>query len=206
MNGRSNGKPTHQSHFDGSPRRNVLRRRGRCRYAPFIIPREIDRVERGFAALGVAAFILSALAPATMATADKVEHSLCVLILHQERVELEERELSVDLALARATAAESIFALAEALWKDDLIEPLAFFSADWAFWDYSIGKLLELFVLVPVGALVLICGHTPNLFNVTAEFQKLSMLPTPREAVNLPKKYPILPARRRRSRPQWLAL
>ena len=79
--------------------------------------------------LGVAASILSALAPATAATADTIEHPLCVLILHQERVELEERELAVDLALSRSNAEESIFALVDALWKDDLIERIGYLTA-----------------------------------------------------------------------------
>ena len=77
----------------------------------------------------VAAFILSALAPASAATADRVEHPICVLILHQERVELEERELAVDLAVSRLAADESIFALVDALWKEDLIERLRYLSA-----------------------------------------------------------------------------
>jgi len=71
--------------------------------------------------LTVAAFILSAVPTISAATADDVE-PICALILHQERGELENWELAVDLAESRLAAAESIFKLVDALWKEELIE------------------------------------------------------------------------------------
>ena len=80
--------------------------------------------------LGVAASILSVLAATSAATADNVEHPECALILHQERVELEEWKLAVNLAVSRSAAAESIFALVDELWKDDLIEQFFHLTTD----------------------------------------------------------------------------
>jgi len=80
--------------------------------------------------LGVAGFILSVLAAVPAATADNVEHPECALILHQERVELEQWKLAVNLALSRSAAAESIFALVDELWKDDLIEEFTHLTAE----------------------------------------------------------------------------
>lgn len=79
--------------------------------------------------LGVAASILSALAAASAVTADNVEHPECALILHEERAELEQWELAVKLAESRLAAAESIFALVDELWKDELIEQFLHLTA-----------------------------------------------------------------------------
>jgi hypothetical protein len=50
------------------------------------------------------------------------DQAICTLILYQERRDLDEWELGVDLAKTRLAAAESIFELVDALWKEDLIE------------------------------------------------------------------------------------
>lgn len=78
------------------------------------------------ASLGVAASILCALAAVSAAADDEVEHPICTLLLHEERIELERWELSVDVAEARLAAAESIFVMADALWKDELIERIRY--------------------------------------------------------------------------------
>ncbi len=78
------------------------------------------------ASLGVATSILCALAAVSAAAADEVEHPICTLLLHEERIELEKWELSVDVAEARLAAAESIFVMADALWKDELIERIRY--------------------------------------------------------------------------------
>ena len=74
------------------------------------------------------AFIFSTLMPAFAAIADIAEHPLCPLVQHQVRVDLEERELDIDLAISRSNAAEAIFSLADELWKDELIERLRYLA------------------------------------------------------------------------------
>ena len=76
--------------------------------------------------LGVAASILCALAAVSAAAADEVEPPICTVLLHEERIELEKWKLSVDVAEARLGAAESIFVMADALWKDELIERIRY--------------------------------------------------------------------------------
>jgi hypothetical protein len=77
------------------------------------------------ASLGVAASILLALAAVSAPTAAEAD-PFCALVLHEERIELQETKLSVDVAEARVVAAETIFVMADALWKDELIERIRF--------------------------------------------------------------------------------
>ena len=79
--------------------------------------------------LGVAASILCALIQVSAAAADEVDHAVCALILHEERGDVEDAELAVDLAESHLAAAESIFELVDALWKEELIERLNYLFA-----------------------------------------------------------------------------
>jgi hypothetical protein len=78
--------------------------------------------------LGIAAFILSAVPAVSVVTADEVD-PICALILHEERGDLEDWKLAVDLAESRLVAAESIFKLVDALWKEELIERFVHLTA-----------------------------------------------------------------------------
>ncbi len=69
--------------------------------------------------LGVTASILSVCFVWSATTADEAVHPICPLVLHQERVDREELELAVDLAVSRLAAAESIFTLVDQLWEKD---------------------------------------------------------------------------------------
>ena len=79
--------------------------------------------------LGVTASILSVCFVWSATTADEAAHPICPLVLHQERVYLEERELAVDLAVSRLAAAESIFTLVDQLWEKDAVERMVYLAA-----------------------------------------------------------------------------
>lgn len=71
-------------------------------------------------------FILALAAPAPGVLASEASNPLCTLVQHEERLDLEQMELVVGRAESRLAAAEQIFALVEALWKDELIERIAY--------------------------------------------------------------------------------
>lgn len=77
--------------------------------------------------LGVTASILCALLPA--AAAGEPAHPICPLIVHQERVDGEERELEVELAESRRAAAQSIFDLVDQLWQSETVERIVYLAA-----------------------------------------------------------------------------
>ncbi len=79
--------------------------------------------------LGVTASILSLCFVWSVTTADEAVHPICPLVLHQERVDREELELAVDLAVSRLAAAESIFTLVDQLWEKDAVERLVYLTA-----------------------------------------------------------------------------
>ncbi len=83
----------------------------------------------GVCGLGVTASILSALVVSPLATADEATHPICPLVLHQERVDHEERELAVDLAVSRLAASDSIFTLVDQLWENDAVERMVYLAA-----------------------------------------------------------------------------
>jgi hypothetical protein len=70
----------------------------------------------------VTASILCALAVVPAATAGEVDRSVCAFVLYQERDDLKESELAVDIAESHLVAAKSIFDVTDALWKQDLTE------------------------------------------------------------------------------------
>ncbi len=72
--------------------------------------------------LAVTTSILCVLAAVSAATADEIDHSVCTLVLHQEYDDLKEFELAVDIAESHLAAAESIFEVTDALWKEELTE------------------------------------------------------------------------------------
>jgi hypothetical protein len=81
--------------------------------------------------LGVTASILSVCFVWSATTADEVVHPICPLVLHQERVDREELELAVDLALSRLAAAESIFTLVDQLWEKGAVERMVYLTAQY---------------------------------------------------------------------------
>ena len=80
--------------------------------------------------LGVTASILSVCFVWSATMADEAAHPICPLILHQERVDREELELAVDLAVSRLAAAESIFTLVDQLWEKDAVERMVYLTAE----------------------------------------------------------------------------
>ena len=83
----------------------------------------------GIRGLGITASILGALVVSPLAAADEAVHPICPLVLHQERVDHEERELAVDLAVSRLAASESIFTLVDQLWENDAAERMVYLAA-----------------------------------------------------------------------------
>jgi len=71
-------------------------------------------------------FILALAASAPGVRASEASNPLCTLVQHEERLDLEQMELVVARAESRLAAAEQIFALVEALWKDELIERIRY--------------------------------------------------------------------------------
>ncbi len=78
--------------------------------------------------IGLTVSILCAVVVTGVATADETVPSICPLILHQERVDGEERELAVDLAESRLTAAAAIFTLVEELLENDAVERMVYLT------------------------------------------------------------------------------
>jgi len=54
------------------------------------------------------------------------QRSVCKLVIHEERLELEETQLALSLARSDFAAYEKIFKLIEELWKGDAIERMAY--------------------------------------------------------------------------------
>jgi hypothetical protein len=77
----------------------------------------------------IALSLLALSAPLSAEPADEGSHPLCMLARYEERLDLEARELAVDRADSRLVAAEQIFALVDALWKDELIERIVHLAA-----------------------------------------------------------------------------
>jgi len=69
------------------------------------------------------------LLPAPPAMAQDGFDGLCPLFLQQERTELEDLELAVQLDETRLVVAEEIFFLLEGLWQNDLVGRLPYLSA-----------------------------------------------------------------------------
>ena len=76
----------------------------------------------------VAPHFLCALIVSSVTTAAVDVHPICPLVLHQEQVNREERELAVDLAVSHLAASESIFTLVDQLWKDDAVERMVYLT------------------------------------------------------------------------------
>ncbi len=73
--------------------------------------------------------VLLAVAFASAVHAEDRSASLCRLLLEQARIEVADHELAVQQAETERQAAEEIFALADGLWKKQLIERLIFLRA-----------------------------------------------------------------------------
>ena len=83
----------------------------------------------GIRGLGIIASILGSVVASSAAAADDGVDLICPLVLHQEQVNREEREIAVDLALSRLAAAESIFELVDRLWKDEAVQRIVYLAA-----------------------------------------------------------------------------
>lgn len=70
-----------------------------------------------------------ALAGSLPAPAAEIYPPLCDLVIHQERLDLEEYRLLLDLARSDFAAYEEIFGLIEALWREDAIERMVYVEA-----------------------------------------------------------------------------
>lgn len=81
------------------------------------------------AVLGMTASILTALVIPGVMLADEAVHPICPLVLHQEQADRDERELAVELALSRLTAAESIFTLVHQLWEEEAVQRITYLAA-----------------------------------------------------------------------------
>ena len=81
---------------------------------------------RGF---GVSTSMLAALIVSLPAAAADSPHVICPLVLQQERVNREERELAVEIAEARLAAEESIFSLVDQLWNNDAVERIVYLTS-----------------------------------------------------------------------------
>ncbi len=78
--------------------------------------------------IGLTVSILCAVVVTGVATADETVPAICPLILHQERVDGEERELAVELAESRLTAATASFTLVEELLENDAVERMVYLT------------------------------------------------------------------------------
>jgi len=58
--------------------------------------------------------------------ASETSNPLCALVQHEERLDVEQLELEAARAESRLSAAGQIFTLVDALWKDELIERIAY--------------------------------------------------------------------------------
>lgn len=83
----------------------------------------------GIRGLGMTASILVAVVASSIATAADGFDLICPLVLHQEQVNREEREIAVDLAVSRLAAAESIFDLVDRLWKEEAVQRIVYLAA-----------------------------------------------------------------------------
>ncbi len=63
------------------------------------------------------------------AQAQAIQETLCGLVLHEERLELQEWELELDLARSDFAAFEKIFKLIDELWRDNAIERMTYLKS-----------------------------------------------------------------------------
>ena len=82
-----------------------------------------------FSALAPVLLTLLVVVPAPSDAGSSSDDPVCLVIQHQERVDLEEMELEVQLARTRHRAAAQIFDLVDPLWKDEIIEEIIHLTA-----------------------------------------------------------------------------